>query len=47
MFIGWAPSQFVSSRAEKANLNNRKPEDFMDEEVGVSCVLYNVLLLLL
>ena len=45
--IGWAPSQFVSSRVEKANPNSRKPEDFMDEEVCVClcCVCVRVCVL--
>ncbi|GAA6076159.1 G patch domain-containing protein 1 isoform X2, partial [Tachysurus ichikawai] len=29
---GWAPSTFVSSRNQKADKNNARPEDFMDEE---------------
>jgi len=33
LVVGWAPSQFVSSRQEKASRNSLKPEDFMDEEV--------------
>ena len=45
MFVGWAPSQFVSSRADKANLNSRKPEDFMDEEVSVWAVCFALYLL--
>jgi hypothetical protein len=28
---GWAPSTFVSSRAQRANLQQR-PEDFMDDD---------------
>ncbi|KAM9493532.1 G patch domain-containing protein 1 isoform 1-T3 [Clarias gariepinus] len=29
---GWTPSTFVSSRNQKAEKNNVRPEDFMDEE---------------
>ncbi|KAF5900210.1 G patch domain-containing protein 1 isoform X1, partial [Clarias magur] len=29
---GWTPSTFVSSRNQKADRNNARPEDFMDEE---------------
>ncbi|XP_034825944.1 G patch domain-containing protein 1 homolog [Maniola hyperantus] len=29
---GWTPSSFKSSRMEKAQASNQKPEDFMDEE---------------
>ncbi|XP_059214051.1 G patch domain-containing protein 1 isoform X2 [Centropristis striata] len=29
---GWAPSTFVSSRQQKAEKQNARPEDFMDEE---------------
>lgn len=29
---GWAPSQFVSSRANRASNRAQRPEDFMDEE---------------
>ncbi|XP_050356316.1 G patch domain-containing protein 1 homolog [Nymphalis io] len=29
---GWAPSSFKSSRLEKAQISNQRPEDFMDEE---------------
>ncbi|XP_053472683.1 G patch domain-containing protein 1 isoform X2 [Ictalurus furcatus] len=29
---GWAPSTFVSSRNQKAEKHNARPEDFMDEE---------------
>ncbi|XP_060767752.1 G patch domain-containing protein 1 [Neoarius graeffei] len=29
---GWTPSTFVSSRNEKAEKHNARPEDFMDEE---------------
>ncbi|XP_050671397.1 G patch domain-containing protein 1 homolog [Leptidea sinapis] len=29
---GWTPSSFKSSRSEKAQLANRRPEDFMDDE---------------
>ncbi|XP_061380463.1 G patch domain-containing protein 1 homolog [Danaus plexippus] len=29
---GWTPSSFKSSRAEKAQIANQRPEDFMDEE---------------
>lgn len=30
--IGWAPSQFKSSRVQKADRRDFAPEDFMDEE---------------
>ena len=30
--IGWAPSTFVSSRKNRSDRKNFKPEDFMDEE---------------
>jgi G patch domain-containing protein 1 len=30
--IGWTPSNFVSSRSEKRNNAQQRPEDFMDEE---------------
>ncbi|CAH2057096.1 unnamed protein product, partial [Iphiclides podalirius] len=29
---GWAPASFKSSRSEKAQVSNQRPEDFMDEE---------------
>nr|XP_026497673.1 G patch domain-containing protein 1 homolog [Vanessa tameamea] len=29
---GWAPSSFKSSRFEKAQISNQRPEDFMDDE---------------
>lgn len=29
---GWTPSEFVSSRSNRSNLKNSRPEDFMDEE---------------
>uniref|UniRef100_A0A3B4DW06 G-patch domain-containing protein n=1 Tax=Pygocentrus nattereri TaxID=42514 RepID=A0A3B4DW06_PYGNA len=29
---GWSPSTFVSSRQQKAETHNARPEDFMDEE---------------
>jgi G patch domain-containing protein 1 len=29
---GWAPSNFVSSRADRAKKKQARPEDFMDEE---------------
>uniref|UniRef100_A0A4W5LKP2 G patch domain-containing protein n=1 Tax=Hucho hucho TaxID=62062 RepID=A0A4W5LKP2_9TELE len=32
---GWTPSTFVSSRQQKAGRQNARPEDFMDEEVGL------------
>lgn len=31
--LGWTPSTFVSSRQQKAEKHNARPEDFMDEEV--------------
>lgn len=33
--LGWAPSTFVSTRQQKAERQNARPEDFMDEEVSV------------
>jgi G patch domain-containing protein 1 len=30
--IGWAPSTFVSSRRNRSDHREFKPEDFMDEE---------------
>ncbi|CAG5055361.1 unnamed protein product [Parnassius apollo] len=29
---GWVPTNFKSSRSEKAQVSNQRPEDFMDEE---------------
>ncbi|CAH0717746.1 unnamed protein product, partial [Brenthis ino] len=29
---GWTPSSFKSSRSEKAQVSNQRPEDYMDEE---------------
>lgn len=31
--LGWSPSTFVSSRQQKAEKHDARPEDFMDEEV--------------
>uniref|UniRef100_A0A3B5BGH0 G patch domain-containing protein n=1 Tax=Stegastes partitus TaxID=144197 RepID=A0A3B5BGH0_9TELE len=33
---GWTPSTFVSSRQQKAEKHDARPEDFMDEEVKLS-----------
>jgi len=33
--LGWAPSTFISTRQQKAERQNARPEDFMDEEVSV------------
>jgi hypothetical protein len=30
--VGWAPSEFVSSRSSRAKNKKARPEDFMDEE---------------
>lgn len=40
--VGWSPSGFISSREKKADYSQQKPEDFMDEEVCESCILYFV-----
>lgn len=32
---GWTPASFKSSRSEKSSQKFQKPEDFMDEEVGL------------
>lgn len=38
---GWTPSQFKSSRSDKAQTHKQKAEDFMDEEVyiNINCLL--------
>lgn len=33
MCIGWKPSEFRSSRDQRTNFNQSKPEDIMDAEV--------------
>ena len=33
MFVGWTPSTFVSSRDQREQGRERRPEDFMDAEV--------------
>ena len=30
--VGWAPSEFRSSRTDRAKKKDARPEDFMDEE---------------
>lgn len=37
--LGWTPSTFVSSRQQKADRQNVRPEDFMDEEVCVCALI--------
>jgi G patch domain-containing protein 1 len=32
MHTGWAPTTFVSSRAERNKQSSLRPEDFMDDE---------------
>uniref|UniRef100_A0A672PRI3 G patch domain-containing protein n=1 Tax=Sinocyclocheilus grahami TaxID=75366 RepID=A0A672PRI3_SINGR len=39
---GWTPSTFVSSRQQKAERQNARPEDFMDEEVCVWITVFLV-----
>lgn len=37
--VGWSPAPFVSSRSQKAAQIQQRPEDYMDEDVGVAgCV---------
>jgi G patch domain-containing protein 1 len=32
LYLGWAPSSFVSSRKQRAQRNDQRVEDFMDDE---------------
>jgi len=34
--IGWRPSEFKSSRAERAEKRHYEPEDFMDKGVRIT-----------
>ena len=34
--LGWSPAPFVSSRSQKAAQVQQRPEDYMDEDVGVA-----------
>lgn len=38
---GWTPSTFVSSRQQKAEKHNARPEDFMDDEVMREKAVFN------
>lgn len=39
---GWAPSSFVSTRGNRSDRQQFKPEDFMDEEdMAVGCLNIN------
>lgn len=35
LFIGWRPSEFKSSRVERAGKRSYEPEDFMDKGVRI------------